>query len=202
MNSTGTYLRYLAHQEERSRREKERSRLPNGLAVVLIDMQPYFIQNTLPADFARMLTAQQRLLRTCTQYEIPVAVVENEGNGCTISLLQEQIRQLPLKERISKRNWNGFLDTNLMETLRSWNSQSLCFSGVYAKECVKETIESAITLGYHISTAEDLIAPYYPEDNSKKPPSRDYLLWYRRKGTYYPSCEEMLKSWKIGVIGA
>ena len=75
---------------------------PRDLGVLLIDMQPIFLQSIADKDVIKMVTHQYSVLNYCREYDIPVFVLEYYDSGNTIGTLSNHIDKLRRKERITK----------------------------------------------------------------------------------------------------
>lgn len=129
-----------------------------SLAVVLVDMQPYFTAHLLGEVMQKTVREQERIIRACVAEDMPLIVLEYEGCGKTIESLEEEIRKVPRVTVINKGWDDGFRGTNLDAVLTCLGATSLLFMGINGNACVFGTARSAVRLGYKIFTSENLIA--------------------------------------------
>lgn len=66
---------------------------------------------------------------------------------------------------VFKHRWDGFIGTDLDETLRGMGVDTLIFSGVFAEFCVESTARHAAELEYKVIYVSDLVASYAPEQH-------------------------------------
>lgn len=144
---------------------------------VLIDMQSGFVGGLRRGALPRILKSQIKVLGQCVEENIPTVVLEYRGHGKTIDELAAVLSQVPRTRTIIKSNDDGFENTTLHKTLRSWGSQNLLLMGINAEACVKETAQSALRLNYAIATSSKLIAGMSHHDKE------DCIPWYSENGT-------------------
>lgn len=159
---------------------------PNNLAVLLIDMQPFFLYFLEKWRKYFLIENQAAVLRLCAAYDIPVAVLEFKGGGETISCLNEIAKRARRNSTFYKCCDDGFKSPELNETLLQWSINILLLMGINAPYCVKETAASALRSGYRIATAGDLIG-------NMEGDRTEYTSWYMRNGIYRPTYPELLK---------
>ena len=154
-------------------------------AVLLIDMQEKFVGKLERGKKEQLVRAQSAVIRHCAAVDTPLIVLEYEKYGPTIEELQAVIRNVPRVTVITKSKDNGFLGTDLHHTLDALGTQSFLITGINASCCVLETAHNAITKGYRILTAEDLIADSVSLNNyySGWHPEN----WYRHNGVMLPN---------------
>jgi len=158
-----------------------------GLAILLIDMQDFYIDND---EKRELIPRQISALRLC-ENNIPLVVLEYNHRGETTNILKREIKNLPQKNVIwMKKYWNdGFKDTGLHERLQKRGIQTLLLMGINAGFCVYATAKSALSYGYRIVTCGDLIAGYEGK-------SQTYCTgpeWYIENGVYAINHEVLLK---------
>ena len=165
-----------------------------GLGVVLIDMQELFV-SALAEDTARkIIRAQTRVIGRCADKDIPLAVVEYDGDGPTLKELTEAISRVPRTVTVQKYREGGFDgDIDLDAALRQMQIHKLLLMGIYASQCVKTFGDCARKRGYEIATARPLIANILTDEKSNYGRSRASefnlsdrsKLWYSEYGTFF-----------------
>jgi len=145
--------------------------------VVMIDMQPYFLQFLRAGRMPELALHQRRVLSRCAILDIPVIVLEAADYGATLSPLAKAVRQAPRSVFIEKTTADGFYKTDLSAVLTIWQSRSLLFMGLYATQCVKITARSALQHGYAVVTAPQVIA------GRDDQPRHGGIDWFRQVGT-------------------
>lgn len=166
-----------------------------NLAVLLIDMQEYFLEDICDEEKAREVPYQLEVLDYCKKENVPVLVLEYEGCGQTISILKEKVDSLEKKDYIKKKHDDGFIDTDLAEKLRKNDIEIVLLMGIYASACVLQTGQGAISEGFKIITSKDLIAnpkpiPRYIYNPSEL--SNESIDWYKANGTYVDNYKDLL----------
>ena len=137
-------------------------RLPQNLGVLVIDMQPYFLDLIEQAKREEMIRAQLEVLGVCARKDIPTFVLyvyhDRNRYGHTIPEINNMALKIPRKKDIPKQERSGFERTNLNGYLTELNIENLCLMGVNASVCVRETAVDALKYRKKIISAEQLIA--------------------------------------------
>lgn len=150
-------------------------------AVLVIDMQPYFLSNTR----SNIASAQCSVIDYCAKKDVPVVNIEFAGCGDILESIQMSISKVPRNKRIVKDCRDGFYCSQSLDyTLKSWGVNKLYLMGVFADRCVKETAEGAIGRGYKINSSLDLIAPF---DSNYK------YDFYKNNGRLFENYEKLLE---------
>ncbi|MDB5266581.1 MAG: nicotinamidase [Parcubacteria group bacterium] len=161
-------------------------------AVVVMDMQDFFLKN-FPAHIKEKLIAEQgKILRRCIKENIPVVVFEykagGKDRGRTTPILEKLIRKVA-EEIIIKESNSGFTKTHLDKILRSLKIKNLIIIGVNANACVQDTAIGAMKRGYKVSTAESLIASV---SNKEGRLSRKNKTWFKAHTSFYENTADLL----------
>ncbi|MBU0667304.1 MAG: isochorismatase family protein, partial [Nanoarchaeota archaeon] len=147
----------------------------SNIAVLLIDMQKKFLKDISPKNLDIQIMEQKRVLKYCSEKNVPVIVVEYSGHGQTTKLLD--LNNLLGKYKPLIKNFDdAFEIAELSERLDNFGVKELGLMGVNRGVCVLDTARSAIELGYKIHTAKTLI-----EDSNILSTKRDYE-WYEKNG--------------------
>ena len=156
------------------------------LAVILIDMQTDFVCNLRKDAEKKIVPKHLAILDFCIANDIPLVVAEYRGNGDTLKILDEKVKQVPRHIRITKSSNSAFASTGLEKQLRAWGSKTLLLMGINADFCVRETAQSALSHGFKILTSKDLIAgeEAHSEDDS--------AWWYQENGTFIRSARYII----------
>lgn len=167
-----------------------------GLAVLVIDMQEFFLKNLDPDIRTKLIDSQIDVLRYCALHNIPVVVLENQKEDSeirtTVQELKDYIDLVPRHLYIDKYKNNGFTNPTLKEILREWGSNNLYFMGVNATACIKATWRGARkSLGRYTSSA--VIA------DSKDKDQAQYIPWFDRTGNYHDDHMDLLKRVHEGI---
>ncbi|MBI5066240.1 cysteine hydrolase [Candidatus Woesearchaeota archaeon] len=156
-------------------------------AVLVVDMQEYFLSALLRGTRKILVSSQLQVLEYCVREGIQVIFLEHEYHERTTRELNAKSRQIKIFERIRKPGNNGFVGTNLESVLDQFEADILCLMGVNASYCVKQTARSAIRKGFSILTSTDLIADaryYLPKNMS--------LDFYRKKGVLFDAHQDLI----------
>lgn len=174
--------------------ERIKKQIKNSVAILLIDMQDYFLKGIDPAEKEKEIPYQIEVLDYCKKNEIPVFILEYKDYGSTTSILREKLNELTDKTYIIKLNENGFIDTDLADRLNQKGVKNLLLMGINASACVLNTAKGALESGYTIMVSKDLIAD--------RPPSNQWQFywdfnesidWYKKNGIYQDNYKDLLK---------
>ncbi len=191
INSIGLRPSEAYIQADISEHEKRLQRI-RGTGVILIDMQRDFVSYS--EETKRQLQAQERLLKYSARYDIPVVVLEYVGYGQTLDLLMRTLKKVPRRQFIGKADDDGFTNSKLVRTLRAWSICNLCLTGVNASACVKETAKGAISVGFSIETADDLIVDPSDWNQGKS------AWWFASEGKWHASHQDLINFYEYGQI--
>ena len=164
-------------------------RTPNKgkYAMLLIDMQEIFLEDIQRYTKNKQIRSQIKVLKYCSQKDIPVAILEYINYGSTINKLASCLNKVPRKRYLKKDNKNGFTNAELFKQLEKWGVSHLGLMGIYTSSCVKATGIGAIKNGFSIFTAKQLIA------EPKNCKTNKSILWYKAEGKYYDNYKTLLK---------
>jgi nicotinamidase-related amidase len=174
---TNVLRRFLIKKTKQPRVFKEK-KLPS-MAVVLVDMQTDFVEDADPKKLRALIEAQKLILEECLVQNIPVFVLELARRGETITELAKILQKIPRVTTIIKGYDDGFWNTDLDLKLKELGIEHLVLMGINASHCVLETAQSAIELGYTISTGKALIANYCDCGEN------GYEDWYIANGKFF-----------------
>lgn len=163
------------------------------LAIVIVDMQMFFLKKLSVEKLNTLLEAQIAVIRICASCNIPIIVLEYKDSGETVQKLDNEILLVKQVVRLIKNDDDGFYDGQLHEQLLRFKANSLLLMGVNTSYCVKVTASSALSLGYKILTGDTLTTNTCMCCRDKINPT---LEWYARNGHVFrntPSFEEILK---------
>jgi len=165
---------------------------PSETALVVIDMQNDFcaeggyLHNKFGRDMSPNLDLADRIMAMVeAAREAGVMVVWVKANyepqylGAAMNARREpnticceggswggdffKVSPLEGEPVIEKYCYNGFLKTNLDETLQAQNIKNLVLTGVATNVCVESTLREAFFRGYFVIMPEDLCASGTPE---------------------------------------
>lgn len=149
-------------------------------AVVLIDMQEHFVCDLAPDTKEHIVMHQQTVLADCAKLDVPVVVLEFDGYGSTLGVLEEGIQSIRRSARLKKSSNDGFSRAMLRERLEEFGATSLLLMGINASYCVLDTAKSAKRLGFNVVTSSALIA-----DQKRKAYKNLSQDWYRANSAFY-----------------
>lgn len=149
-------------------------KIPN-FAVVLVDMQFFFVEWILSEERKTMIQAQLAVIRLCRELDIQLVVLEYTGWGDTISPLREELLLCQNVIFLEKDWQDGFLFSELENALNRLSLKNLFFMGVNANGCVRATASTAIKKGCAVYTHSSVIAQKHGQDKN--------LNWYQENTT-------------------
>ncbi len=147
--------------------------------VAIVDMQGPFLEDLSPEDVSRMIDNQIKVVRRCKEYGLPVALIEYDEDGSTISPLIEEVQSLLYYQPFIKFHDDGFSDDYFRRWMGGAKGQPLLLMGVHAGACLLTTAASAYFRGHKPITAECLIG-----DQQGLPRLSKAKEWFNRCGTY------------------
>ncbi|MBM3200209.1 cysteine hydrolase [Candidatus Woesearchaeota archaeon] len=162
---------------------------PDKLAVLVIDMQDYWLSEVDEKEIEKELPYHLEVLEYCAKNNITVFVIEYKTCGQTTPYLDNKLRDMHKKEYIKKSARSAFQNTGLEAKLKSQGIDTLVLMGVYASHCVKDTAESALDAGFDIATSKDLIS-----DNRHDAKRKENVEWYKEHGLYFDDYKKLLSS--------
>ncbi|MBS3169893.1 cysteine hydrolase [Candidatus Woesearchaeota archaeon] len=183
---------YLYRQENALTEQLTEQQQKNKTAVLLIDMQDYFLKDVAEAELEKEIPHQIAVLRYAQQHGLPIYVLElerpqNDDRKETTQRLKMVLNDGHYRT-IIKREKNGFQKTNLESLLSRGGVEQLVLMGVYASFCVQSTARGAIERGYSIITSPELIA-----DAAEAEGYYESIDWYERKGKVFATHEKLLE---------
>lgn len=155
-------------------------RRKNKVAVIIVDMQSYYVGELSEHDKNVIITEQIRLIEKSSQLGRPVIVLEMDTKSATITELKNKLADLEKHFEILKPDSDGFCNHELEFMLRRLSVTHLIITGINASFCVLATAKSALRLGFTVLTSQFLLAddPYYKAKNKS-------LHWYDCVGALY-----------------
>lgn len=166
---------------------------PHRLAVILIDMQDFFLKNFNPEVRKVLVSNQLKVLEACQKRNVPVIVLEykagGELRGATTLELRKKVEHIKTAIIIKDSN-SGFTDTNLDEILRGMQCKKLVLMGINANGCVQDTAMSALRRGYSVITARGLIASARSDGRHFSKKNEE---WYEQETVFLDGVGEVLE---------
>lgn len=167
----------------------------NKVAVVLVDMQDFFLKN-LKSDIKKELIANQlKVINFSIAHNIPFIVLEYKAGGIlrgkTIGVLQEKIQNVPGTKVLIKESNSGFTKTNLNQILKEEGIEKLILMGINANGCVQDTAIGALRRKYIVTSSKGIIANTFSGGLEL---SKKNLKWYTEKTRFFDSVDNLLKS--------
>lgn len=171
----------------------EVARVGDNTALIVIDMQPYFVERggnqNEPENVRKVneiLANQVQMIQAAKQSGTPIVFVEYEGYGDTNSVLREAAAGYDNIKFITK-NTDGMFDPynnkrdELGEYLRSKEVGNLIITGANGGACVEQSIAGALENNYNVQAYNNGIADF----NYK-----DFIFPYTYNGMFdKPRCE-------------
>ena len=165
------HLRYLARRNVCVAQDRRRDALvgpitaPGGWAVVLVDMQPEFIQEALNKGMSvarseRVIPPMVNFLRMLWPLNVPVAVVEYFDSGRTRPELMHTIDGHLPWIRVVKNQPSAFGNSRISTVLQGWNAKRLILMGANRGSCLVSTTRDANAAGYEVHLVERLTEDY------------------------------------------
>ena len=156
-------------------------------AVLLVDMQEYFLEVIEEEKRENIIQPQINVLEYCARKDIPLAEIKFNKRGETLNQLQPYIRNIPRRKEIWKFQFNAFSQPELDIYLKEWNITDVCIMGLYSSACVKATAEGALRHKYNIATSDALIADSHPYNHEI------VIEWFKRHGKHYDNHIQLIE---------
>lgn len=167
------------------------------VAVILIDMQDFFLQHFKENIRMTLVNNQLRLLDKCAEQKMPLIVIEYKARGkfrgSTTSKLDQKIKAIPHVLIIKESN-SGFTNTALDKILQGSKIKRLFIMGINANACIQDTAIGAIHRGYQVIVSKGLTACSSRSDMEF---SNRNDKWYRENCKLLNSLEESLRELDI-----
>lgn len=157
-----------------------------NVAVLLIDMQEWFLQSIDYSEQRREIPYQLEVLEYCKNNSIPVFVLEYKDCGSTVKILKNKVDSLEKKVYITKNYDDGFVQTDLAKQLRRNNIDTVLLMGINASACVLSTASGAIMAGFKVMTSDDIIADPRSYDLNES------IEWYEQNVIYRDNYKDLL----------
>ena len=165
------YYREGAVLYEESTGSNTQEKLQNNynFGIILVDMQPSFLKHIDPQEKKQLIQRQREVLTLAKRYDIPTLVFEFDGQGETISELEQIIADIPRTKTFTKERDDGFEiyhgpknfepDYYPSDWLQAQGVDAVYMMGINGFACVQETADSAKDLFHlQIATSNDVIA--------------------------------------------
>ena len=158
---------------------KNKKQKKNDIAVVLIDMQAFFLKDFSSSVRNTLIKNQSYVIKICVAKKLPFIVLEYKTNGISrgkiIKSLDREIKN-GHKDIFIKENNSGFAQTKLESILKESGIKTLLLMGVNANGCVQDTAIGALHRGFNVVTSEGLIASSSRNDLELSKRNRDWYL--------------------------
>ena len=161
-------------------------------ALVLIDMQDFFLKNFVPSVKKKLIHNQTVLIDLCVKNNIPIIVLEYKCRGIfrgeTILQLKKKIKPI-LKEVIIKESNSGFTDTNLNTVLKDLKTKEVILAGINANGCIQDTAIGALYRGYKVTTSLGVIANLSRKDLDLSKRNKN---WFMDNTNFFETVEDLI----------
>lgn len=160
-------------------------------AFVLVDMQDEFLDVLNEERRDILIQSNREMLRYCSDNNILIVILEFLGYGATVKEISEVVKYAKRVEIIGKGHDDGFIGTQLDNTLKKEYIKNITTGGVSACSCVKYTANHAMKNKYGVYTAKQLIAD--PDCPRKPQLFQESLCWYSWNCNYREDYKDLFK---------
>jgi nicotinamidase-related amidase len=133
----------------------------DNLALMIIDMQEYFLENVSIDRRMPMIESQRNVIDYFMDKKAPIILVEmkfkSQNMGETIPLIKDKVCNYEHALYLNKSVCNALEVPEISEKVSGLEAKTLVIAGVYASRCVNETAMRA-SLKYKVHVADDIIA--------------------------------------------
>jgi len=130
----------------------------DDLAIVVIDVQPFFLEGWMAGETEPLLARLEFLLALATVYELPLLAtfeqpVETKG------WLPERLEPFfPVHgQRHTKQTFNCCGEPSILAAIHALDRPQIAVAGAETDVCVLATVLGAVDLGYRVIVAADAI---------------------------------------------
>lgn len=166
--------------------------MKKNTAVIIIDMQDFFLKNFPTPISNELVEKQKRVILFCLRKKMPFILLEYKAGGVfrgrTVSRIKKIINN-SVKEVLIKENNGGFTNTDLDKTLKNLNIGTLLLMGLNANGCVQDTAIGAIHRRYKVITSEGIIASSSRKDLSL---SKNNGNWFKKNTIFFKNHNDLV----------
>lgn len=141
---------------------------PDNALLVLIDVQPFFMDIADAADGLEPLVARlEQLLLLARHFEIPtIATFEHpvERNGWLPGRLERVFPPAPLGQRFVKRTFNLCAEPEISAAVVASGKRQALVAGAETDVCVLQSVLGLLDLGMQVFLIEDCLFTAEPND--------------------------------------
>ena len=143
----------------------------SNIATLVIDMQKFFLDYLDTKKRNELVNNHKLFLEYCHKKNIPTICIKyvSKERGDIIgdinSEILKKINKIPQSKIISKNKTNCFTNPEIEETLKEWDVNYICITGLFADSCLLDTVYGA-NGKYRFLTSEQLTKkfPYFNEN--------------------------------------
>ncbi len=169
------------------------SKNTKSIAVVVVDMQDFFLGNVNFSVKKELFENQRKVLSLCNKNKIPVIFLEygdgGVSRGYTNSVLKRSIDK-SLATVIVKDSNSGFTNPYLGKLLNDLSIKRIILMGINANGCVQDTAIGAVKRNYKVITAKGIIANSYSTEIKLSNKNR---RWYENNTNYLKSVDDLVQ---------
>ncbi len=166
------------------------------VAVVVVDMQSFFLKNVNHLVKVKLLKNQSEILIWSSKNKMPTIFLEygDEGisRGKTNSVLINS-SDGKFTSSLVKNSNSGFTGTNLDKVLNNFGVSKIILMGINANGCVQDTAIGAIRRNYQVCTADGIIANSHCLDMNLSVKNKK---WYQENTRYFGRIEDLMSYFK------
>ncbi len=182
---------------------------PNSIGVLLIDVQPFFLEGWMAGAFEPFMARVEHLLGLATAYRLPtIATFEQpvEKKGWLPDRLEPWFPPNALK--LTKQTFDCTGDPEFREAITSLGVTQFAVAGGETDVCVLQSVLGVLGMGYEVFLLEDAL---FSEEPNSSPalrrmelagaiPSTVKTLHYElRRSVAAPNTSELLASMGSGL---
>ena len=164
----------------------------NGVAVLLIDMQEFFLQHFDKHIRKELVDNQISVLNFCIKNKLPIIATEYKCRGIfrghMITTLHKKLGKA-LAHIVVKESNSGFTKTELDQVLKDLKVKRLLIMGINANACVQDTTIGAISRGYKVLISKGIIASAGRKDLEI---SKRNMKWYKAHSNFFETPKELI----------
>jgi nicotinamidase-related amidase len=147
--------------------------------ILIIDMAEPFISHIDSQNKQILISNQVKYLKTINK-KVNIISMGYSKTDETIQQLKEVIQKSPNSQYLEKPNTNCFDKTQLLNILQKLQTTQLLCIGIFASECVKETVKTGIKYFQVLINPELIQDPSDWEENKS-------IKWYSKNAKIFNS---------------
>jgi nicotinamidase-related amidase len=131
---------------------------PNDVAILVIDVQPYFLDGWMSGESEPILARLEFLLALATIYDVPLLATFEEPIASKGWLPDRLEPVFPVHGlRLAKQTFNCCAEPSIVAAIAKTNRRQIAVAGAETDVCVLQSVLGLLESGYQVFLLEDAI---------------------------------------------